>query len=264
MARPHMDFIETDDVEERLIGPPSGWFGAWERVLSVDDRSGASTRVLDCHRHWAADLTAETGLLEVLVIEGEVIANGQRLGRGGYVRAEDPSLVHGLQAVAPTRLLVLADPSFEPPGGPRPVQVLDTESLPYLAPSLGGRAGICVKMLNDDPERGPLALIAANVGRYGTGPEFHSCPEEIYVLEGDVTGKAGTMTAGSYFWRPEYINHGPYWSETGLIVFLRGFGDLYAYWHDDADATPDENRANLPRFQAERAAKAAADGPARS
>lgn len=257
MARPHMDFIETEDSEEQLI-IVGGWHGAWRSELSVDDQSGASTAVLECHPHWAADLTAEAGLLEVLVIEGEIIASGQRLGRGGYVRAEDASQVHGLQALVQTRLLVMADPSYEAPGGPQPVKVVDTERLQYLAPSLGGQAGITVKLLNDDPSRGPLSLIAANVARYGTGPEFHSCPEEIYVLGGDVTGKFGTMTTGSYFWRPEFINHGPYWSETGLIVFLRGLGDLYAYWHDDADATPDQNCANLPRFQAERAAKAAA------
>ena len=257
MARPHMDFIETEDVEEELVAT-GGFFGAWRRTLSVDDQSGASTVVLDCHPLWSADLGAESGLLEVLVIEGEIIASGQRLGRGGYVRAEEASQVHGLQAIGPARLLVMADPAFEAPGGPQPVQIVDTERLPYLAPTLGGQAGICVKMLNDDISRGPLSLIAANVGRYGTGPEFHSCPEEIYVLAGDVTGRFGTMTAGSYFWRPEFINHGHYWSESGLLVFLRGFGDLYAYWHDDADATPDQNRANLPRFEAERAAKAAA------
>jgi hypothetical protein len=257
MARPHLDFIETEDVEAELIGE-GGWFGAWQRVLSVDSQSGASTAVLECHPGWSADLTAESGLLEVFVIDGDVIANGQRLGRGGYVRAEEASQVHGLQALSHVHLLVLLDPSYEPPGGPQPVRLIDTELLPYLGGARGGPAGIAVKLLNDDESRGPVSLIASNVARYGSGPEFHSCPEELFVLGGDVTGKAGTMTTGSYFWRPEFVNHGPYWSETGLIVFLRGFGDLYAYWHTDADATPDENRANLPRFQAERAARAAA------
>ena len=257
MARPHMDFIETDDVEGELVGE-GAWFGAIRSVLSVDDQSGASTVVLDCHALWDADLSAETGLLEVLVVEGDVIAHGQRVGRGGYVRAEEASQLQGLQAIGQSRLLVMADPSFEAPGGPRPVQVVDTERLPYAQPGLGGPAGITVKMLNADLARGPLTLLAANVARYGTGPEFHSCPEELYVLGGDVTGRHGTMTAGSYFWRPEFINHGPYWSETGLLVLLRGHGDLYAYWHDDAGATVEQNRANLARFQAERAVKAAA------
>ena len=93
-------------------------------------------------------------------------------------------------------------------------------------------------------------MVAANVPRYWSGPEYHSCPEEIYVIAGDVEGKAGKMTAGSYFWRPEFINHGPYWSEDGLYVFLRGFGELYAYWHDDADTTPEQNREHFARLKA--------------
>ena len=257
MARPWIEHIETEDVEEEPVFE-GAWFGASRRLLSEDDQTGASTAVLDCHALWGANLSLETGLLEVLVIEGEVIAHGTRVGRGGYVRAEDASMVAGLQAISDVRLLVMHDPSFEAPGGARPPVVLDTERMPYEYPGLGGPAGITVKMLNADLSRGPLTLIACNVARYGTGPEFHSCPEEIYVLGGDVTGRLGTMTEGSYFWRPEFINHGPYWSETGLLVLLRGHGDLYAYWHDDASATVEQNRANLPRFEAERAAKDAA------
>lgn len=257
MARPHMDFIETEEVAEEYLeeGP---WFGAIRRLLSVDDQTGASTAVLDCHPLWGADLSVEAGLLEVYVVEGDLVANGERLGRGGYVRAEEASHVTELRAISGARLLVMHDPSYEAPGGPQTVLVLDTELLPWEHPGLGGPAGITVKMLQADLTRGPLCLLAANVARYGSGPEFHSCPEELYVLGGDVTGRHGTMTTGSYFWRPEFVNHGPYWSETGLLVLLRGHGDLYAYWHDDADATPEQNRVTLPRFQAERAAKAAA------
>lgn len=260
MARPWIEFVETDDAEEESVteGP---WFGALRRLLSEDDRSGASTAALDCHPLWAADLAAEAGLLEVLVVDGEVLMQGTRVGRGGYLRAEDAAAVTRLEAITDARLLVMHDPSYEAPGGARPVEVVDTERMPYEQPTLGGPAGICVKMLNADLSRGPLTLIACNVARYGSGPEFHSCPEELYVLGGDVTGRLGTMTEGSYFWRPEFINHGPYWSETGLLCLLRGHGDLYAYWHDDAAATPEQNRANLPRFEAERAAKAAAATP---
>jgi hypothetical protein len=261
MARPHIEFVNTEDVQGEALqdGP---WFGAFRRILSEDDQTGATTAIYDTHALWDADLSAETGLLEVLVVEGDVIAHGVRVGRGGYVRAEDAAQLQGLQSLGSARLLVLHDPSFEAPGGARPVAVVDTERLPYQHPGLGGPAGITVKMLNADLSRGPLTLLAANVARYGSGPEFHSCPEELYVLGGDVTGRYGTMIEGSYFWRPEFINHGPYWSETGLLCLLRGHGDLYAYWHDDADATPEQNRANLPRFEAERAAKAA--GPPRS
>ena len=58
------------------------------------------------------------------------------------------------------------------------------------------------------------------------------------------------MTAGSYFWRPEFITHGPYWSESGLLTFVRGHGDIYAHWIENADATTDENRAHAAALRA--------------
>src|SRR5262249_5663052 len=72
--------------------------------------------------------------------------------------------------------------------------------------------------------------------------------EELFVLEGDVTGKAGTMTRGSYFWRPEYVTHGPYRSEAGLLCFLRGHGELHAHWIENEHATVADNRAYAARL----------------
>ena len=69
------------------------------------------------------------------------------------------------------------------------------------------------------------------------------------LLAGDVEGRAGKMTAGSYFWRPEYITHGPYWSESGLLTFVRGHGDIVAHWIEDPDSTVEDNRAYLAALQ---------------
>ena len=51
------------------------------------------------------------------------------------------------------------------------------------------------------------------------------------------------MRGGSYFWRPEYITHGPYRSDEGMVCFVRGHGDIVALWIDRADTTVEENRA---------------------
>ena len=72
----------------------------------------------------------------------------------------------------------------------------------------------------------PAERFVSNVARYGSGPEFHSCPEEIYVLGGDVTGRFGTMTEGSYFWRPRHVLHSPMGSETGCELYITVDGDL--------------------------------------
>jgi hypothetical protein len=62
------------------------------------------------------------------------------------------------------------------------------------------------------------------------------------VLEGDWVGRRGRMSAGSYFWRPEFVTHGPYRSEVGALCLVRGHGRLLANWIDDPNATPEQNR----------------------
>jgi hypothetical protein len=131
------------------------------------------------------------------------------------------------------------------------VIVRDVTAMPWEASRWGGPPGIVSKTLWEGGPRGPLTKLTANVPLFDTGAEFHECPEECFVLGGDVTGKAGAMTAGCYFWRPEYVTHGPFHSESGLLVLLRGHGELYAHWHDQPDATPDENRAYLERLRAD-------------
>jgi hypothetical protein len=69
------------------------------------------------------------------------------------------------------------------------------------------------------------------------------------VLTGDVAGRPGKMTVGSYFWRPEYVTHGPYWSEAGLLTFVRGHGDIVAHWIEDPDSTVEDSRASKAALQ---------------
>jgi hypothetical protein len=57
------------------------------------------------------------------------------------------------------------------------------------------------------------------------------------------------MTVGSYFWRPEYVTHGPYWSEAGLLTFVRGHGDIVAHWIEDPDSTVEDSRASKAALQ---------------
>jgi hypothetical protein len=183
------------------------------------------------------------------VLEGELEARGQTLPRTGYLRAETGADLGPLAAPRGAQLIVMADPAGELRFGHEDI-VLDTSTLPWLGSRHGGPAGIASKELWVGEPKGPVTKVTANVPLYWSGPEFHECVEEFYVVQGDVTGRAGTMTAGAYVWRPPYANHGPYWSEGGLVVLLRGHGELYAHWHDDPDSTPEQNREYAERLRA--------------
>jgi ChrR-like protein with cupin domain len=232
--REHVDFVRAGEIPPEAIsdGPLAG---ASRRLLSHDPETEEWTAVVELPGGFTADVAADGGSLELLVVDGEILFGGTRLGPLGWARAGSVEALGPIGSQAGAEVLWMTGDANEQ--APR---IVDTQALPWSSGSHGGPPGIAAKVL---AESEPVSLVVANVPRYDSGPEFHECPEELFVLDGDVTGKAGTMTAGSYFWRPEYITHGPYRSEAGLLCFLRGHGDLHAHWIENEKSTVDENKA---------------------
>jgi hypothetical protein len=231
MGRKHVDFIELADIGE--AEQPGG---AFKRTLSRDETTGAETVVLRCPAGWSAEFS---GSVELLVLAGSATLGDTEVPLEGWARAPRATT---LATPDGAELLLMADP--DPAEGE--IAVYDLRGTPWVQGVRGGPGGIAVKVLH---EGATVSMIIANVPRYWSGAEFHDCPEELFVLAGDVEGRAGKMTAGSYFWRPEYITHGPYWSESGLLTFVRGHGDIVAHWIEDPDSTVEDNRAYLAALQ---------------
>ncbi len=241
MTRPHVDFVRAQDVprEEVAAGPLAG---ARRRLLSEDAESGDWTAVVELPAGFRVEGADLEGSLELLVLDGALEVGGKELHGLGWARAGRAADLGAIASENRAEVLWMTGPA-----NGEEARVLDAAALPWSAGSHGGPPGIAAKVLADEP---PVSLLVGNVPRYDSGPEFHECPEELFVLEGDVTGKAGTMTRGSYFWRPEYVTHGPYTSQAGLLCFLRGHGELHAHWIEDENATTDENRAYAAALRA--------------
>lgn len=248
MSRTHRDFIDLDAVEETPLhdGP---FAGAVRRLLSRDEETGAETTVLTCPAGWSADVGALAGSLELLSLSGTVRIDGTVVPVEGWARVPNAAALRELTTPdGAAELIVMSDPTDSSEGE---TAIVDVREMAWRQGIRGGPGGIGVKTLHEGQT---VSLVIANVPRYLSGPEFHDCPEELFVLAGDVTGRAGEMRRGSYFWRPEYITHGPYWSEGGLHTFVRGHGDIVAHWIEDADATVDQNREYLERLTVEKTA----------
>jgi len=243
MSREHNDFVNAPELaEERLA---EGLFaGAHRRVLSHDDETGAQTALMRFDAGWSGELAGLAGPLELLSLEGRLTLGADEVPAEGWARVPSGAAAGTLAAPDGARALVMTDPVAPAEGE---AAIVDARELPWRGGVRGGPGGIAVKTLY---EGSTVSLLIANVARYGSGAEFHECPEELYVISGDVTGRHGTMTTGSYFWRPELITHGPYWSEEGLMTFVRGHGDIYAHWIENPDSTPEENRAYAAALRA--------------
>ena len=245
MARPHLEWLSVSDVDEESLaaGPLSGLS---RRVLSEDGATRASTALLRAPADWEGRAGELEGYVEIFVVRGNVAVGDVTLGRLGYA-----SLAAGTQIAiaAGTELLLMVDPA-RAGSIPSEPATIDGEQLDWEQELHGAPGGVGVKVFHGADDKGPVTLLVGNVPHYRSGPEFHECPEEILVLEGDVGNEGVSVRAGDYLWRPEYITHGPYNSETGLLVFLRGHGEIVAHWMDNADATVEENRAYAAALRA--------------
>lgn len=85
---------------------------------------------------------------------------------------------------------------------------IDIESLPW---ETLGENGLRRKVLSLDPDTGAVTQYVHIPAHWKGGgvAHYHSCLEEAYIIEGDVTlNGRDDLTTGSYLYRPGHIVHG--------------------------------------------------------
>jgi hypothetical protein len=226
MARPHIEFIEVGDVEQTGVteGPLTG---SGIRMLSEDDESGAFTAFSSFSSGWTGDLGVYGRPVEVFVVRGELELDGQRLAVGCYGYVPSGSSGGGLAARSDGQALVMVDPE-RPREEDAPVKVLDEATMQWESPAAAGDVpqGILIKVLRVDEETADWTWVASCIpGWQSPEVETHPTVEECLMLRGDILcGDRGGMTAGSYFWRPGMVKHGPMCSRNGGFFFFRTKG----------------------------------------
>jgi hypothetical protein len=236
MARPHIEFIEVGDVERVDVedGPLAG--SAW-RLLSEDDESGAFTAFCSLPKGWSGDLGAYGRPVEIFTVRGELELNGERLGAGCYGYVPSGSSQGALAAREAGQALLMVDP--EKPAEPdAPAEVIDPASMYWKSfdPGIGNvPEGILGKVLRIDPDNGDWTWLASCIpGWQSDEAETHPTVEECLMIRGDILlPERGGMKAGSYFWRPAMVKHGPLISRGGGVFFFRTKGGLLSvdYWN---------------------------------
>lgn len=256
MSRPHVELINESEVQASAL-LATGWpAGAQMQVLSSDPDSGAVTGILRLaagYRRPPGALAADT---ELLVLSGAVRIGGMLRGIGYYEYDPAGAAQDSWIVAESCEMLFLARrgrPDFDAdPGGVADdgarVQ-LETEAMPWEAtPIPGPPSGLMLKPLRADPATGEMSALWSHPSRFPAdgqypGLEFHECVEESYCLGGDMwIGTSGTMVAGSYFWRPPFVSHGPFYSRNGSLTFVYFDGPLVNHLMDAPGRTPEQNR----------------------
>lgn len=251
MGRRHLEILQSEDVDWQQL-PASDWpVGARIKVLSRDDETGALTGLLAL----PAGYRRGPGMIgvgsEFLVLKGTLTIGAEVHAPGYYEYMPAGAAQDEWAADDECELLLMAkgQPDFTPGrDGETPDGriAIDTERVPWKRGRVPGPPpGLFSKVLRHDPATGERVFLCGCVRRY-VYPliEYHDCAEEAYHIAGDMRmGTSGLMRAGSYFWRPPYVSHGPFYSREGMMALLTVDGPLINHFVDDPRRTVEENRA---------------------
>jgi len=239
--------------------PFDGWpRGATVQILSRDGESQAMTALLTLAAGFRREPGAIAAPSEVFVLGGSLAVGAARHGYGYYEHRLGGATQQAWSSPDGCRLLALvkgpADFAAGRAGDAGPPAIgLETERLPWRAGRIPGPPpGLFSKTLRHDGASGARVFLSACVRRYDYPlSEYHDCAEESFRIAGDMRlATTGLLTAGSYYWRPPYVTHGPFYSRTGSLAFMTVDGPLINHYVDDpwrsADANREEARALGP------------------
>jgi Domain of unknown function (DUF4437) len=224
VARPHIEFIESGQVpfEPVAAGPLAQ---TSRRLLSEDNETGSWTAIVRFPAGFSTDLGALGRPVELFGLQGQIEVDGTALGEGMYAYVPSGG-ARPVEAEGGADVLMMVEP--EAPPSEDAVEVTDTSTMRWSAPGLDADVppGIVIKLLRVDPDTGDWTWVAGVApGWQEERAEIHPTVEECLMLRGDILlGTRGTMTAGSYFWRPGMVEHGPMFSRDGGLFFFRTKG----------------------------------------
>lgn len=234
MPREHIEYIHQSSLAwepSTVAGLPEG---TEQKLLSEDTKTGASTRLISMRterRKPVRDPLAWNAPVEVFVLDGELWLGSDTLERFDYAYIPAGTSFSRFGAPDEATLLFMPDAELstvEPdPAAEASVKrtgEMEWENVGKHSSSgdLWDIVGAGIKILHEDEETGERTwLLASLPQRDGFGVEVHPVAEEAYQLLGAINGERGEFDAGSYFWRPPYIPHGPFSNDIGSTTFFR-------------------------------------------
>jgi hypothetical protein len=259
MARPHIEFIQSQVLPWRSRLLVDGAPPVDVRVLSEDNETGAASLLVRYPAGFDAPACALSVDEEFLVLEGELTFGDhhhRQFGYGHFPAGYDPGArVSATGAVVLTFFSGRVAPAssaiaFDPRRLVEAVNGLHIEYTGNFHPEFPPGAGR--KRLFTDPQSGDETWLLGTLPlRWAERSEVHPTVEEMYLLSGEVHGDRGIMRPGAYFWRPPQIPHGPFGTLTGNFYFFRtkggGLSTSYVeprrphrWWPENDLALPDD------------------------
>ncbi|WP_247730354.1 DUF4437 domain-containing protein [Halovivax limisalsi] len=240
--REHIEYARNEEYpwqEESLSGELPAFRN---KVLSIDERTGAFTREVVLPQGWATESVTFPTVQELFVIEGNLTVEGYELDETSYLRVPDEMPV-SMAAQSETRLLWTSDSALDGDGdhdGHRywhapedEITHVDPKEMEWeITPKEGPGDGLESIWLWHDEVSGATTFLCKAEVWMEERQVHHDVAESCYILEGGVELEGrGMMEEGDYFWRPAWIHHGPIKPhDNGFYGFLRVDANLVNYY----------------------------------
>lgn len=234
MARPLIEYIYSQFLPWNSGIRGNGRADVDAKMLSEDRDNGEMSLIVRYPPGWQRGPHALAAEEEMYVLDGEITINGHLYKPDTYA-CLPAGLVRG-ESSSPKGCVALTFYSAMPDLTDRPqvpgdvhVPYLDTYEMDWEAGEIGDEAGLLpqIKTLRWDPVYDQKSTFILFIPPHSYPENWrcptltHPCVEESFKLSGDITGPHGVQRAGSYFWRPAGVAHGPFGSRYGGMSIIR-------------------------------------------
>lgn len=255
MARPHIEpYVELDTAYKKF--DISGFRGSEYKVLSLDVDNGACTLKVKFNGGYKRKPGLSYSDVEIFVLEGRIKVGDQVWTRGHYAFIPAGMHIGAISIPQGAEVILMYNdsvPSFEESDRNHPLALTEASvslntytDAPWgpgniVTPSVA--SGCLIKPLHYDPLTEAITFLYCMTPQFRQDNiSYHDSAEESYHIWGTSwMMQFGLLPTGGYFWRPEYINHGAFRSELGIIAFGRTDSKLHNYFHYNPWSTVEEN-----------------------
>jgi len=271
MPRDHVEIAypaELESIEWKIANMNTE--GCTTKILSLDKESGEGTEEVDVPEGWETAIGHFNHDMEVFVLDGDVDIGGFHLHKYSYSFVPAGIPVGPFKGVTKAKMLWMPFGTLEfstaeyegeemkkdgaaclhknlqeHPRYGEYIPCIDTPSMPWQQTSLlpPGSARKSLRGSIAGPSSWVLGLVPQWIE--GNFLASHPTSEETYTLEGSIGGhwsmaddpfnrRHAIMEKTGYYWRPAHVPHGPFYTDTGCMLFFRTQRKLECHWqiHD--------------------------------
>jgi len=211
LNRDKSEFFHISESETQSLVEPKVFFNCLGKSLSLDNKTGQISELVELPSEWKGKHDSEVGTLEIFVLKGSLICDLQVLGAGSFLAIPIGSGIFVAQNY--DRNWSVTEFPGEISSSNQLHGVL-SQSLRWPDPIVDGIHGA---------SNGLLRLVCIAPGFIGDNrQESHpDCWEEIFWLAGDFfMPGTGLQAPGSYLTNPPGHIHGPLVSQRGSVMLV--------------------------------------------